>query len=117
MHQITAFAGLAGKAPFQQAVLQSPGFQPVRSTSYRTAETKVRVATQQFPTRADLRYVPFFIERQHTSRSQEAQFERSYRGQCAASSWITIRSFLVRACGRWSLRTSSTRKAAFARLF
>ncbi|KAL8833401.1 MAG: hypothetical protein Q9170_004282 [Blastenia crenularia] len=26
MHQITAFGGLAGKAPFQQAVLQSPGF-------------------------------------------------------------------------------------------
>ncbi|KAL9582931.1 MAG: hypothetical protein Q9203_005285 [Teloschistes exilis] len=29
MHQITAFAGLAGKAPFQQAVIQSPGFQPL----------------------------------------------------------------------------------------
>lgn len=33
MHQITAFGGLAenGKAPFQQAILQSPGFQPVAS--------------------------------------------------------------------------------------
>ncbi|KAL8713078.1 MAG: hypothetical protein Q9225_006847, partial [Loekoesia sp. 1 TL-2023] len=29
MHQITAFGGLAGKAPFQQAVLQSPGFQNI----------------------------------------------------------------------------------------
>ena len=29
MHQITAFGGLNGRAPFQQAVLQSPGFQNV----------------------------------------------------------------------------------------
>lgn len=29
MHQITAFGGLAGKAPFRQAVLQSGGFQNV----------------------------------------------------------------------------------------
>ena len=28
MHQITAYGGLKGKLPFQQAVLQSPGFQP-----------------------------------------------------------------------------------------
>jgi cholinesterase len=28
MHQITAYGGLKGKPPFQQAVLQSPGFQP-----------------------------------------------------------------------------------------
>ena len=29
MHQITAFGGLIGKAPFQQAVLQSTAFQNV----------------------------------------------------------------------------------------
>lgn len=29
MHQITAFGGLAGKAPFNAAVIQSPGFQNV----------------------------------------------------------------------------------------
>jgi acetylcholinesterase len=31
MHQITAFGGLKGKAPFQQAVPQSPGWSPVQS--------------------------------------------------------------------------------------
>ena len=31
MHQITAFGGLKGPAPFQQAVLQSPGFQNIVS--------------------------------------------------------------------------------------
>ena len=31
MHQITAFGGLNGPAPFQQAVLQSPGFQNIVS--------------------------------------------------------------------------------------
>ena len=31
MHQITAFGGLNGSAPFQQAVLQSPGFQNIVS--------------------------------------------------------------------------------------
>jgi carboxylesterase type B len=29
MHQITAYGGLKGKVPFQQAIPQSPGFQPV----------------------------------------------------------------------------------------
>lgn len=33
MHQITAFGGLSGKAPFQQAILQSPGFQPIASNA------------------------------------------------------------------------------------
>lgn len=31
MHQITAYGGLNGSVPFQQAVLQSPGFQPLVS--------------------------------------------------------------------------------------
>jgi len=33
MHQITAYGGLKGKAPFQQAVPQSPGWQPVQSNT------------------------------------------------------------------------------------
>ena len=33
MHQITAFGGLGGKAAFQQAILQSPAFQPIASNS------------------------------------------------------------------------------------
>ncbi|KIX92895.1 uncharacterized protein Z520_11371 [Fonsecaea multimorphosa CBS 102226] len=31
MHQITAYAGLKGPAPFQRAILQSPGFEPFPS--------------------------------------------------------------------------------------
>lgn len=31
MHQITAYGGLKGKAPFQQAVPQSPGWTPIQS--------------------------------------------------------------------------------------
>ncbi|KIW97969.1 uncharacterized protein Z519_01553 [Cladophialophora bantiana CBS 173.52] len=31
MHQITAFAGLKGPAPFRRAILQSPGFEPFPS--------------------------------------------------------------------------------------
>ena len=31
LHQITAYGGLKGKVPFQQAIVQSPGFQPVPS--------------------------------------------------------------------------------------
>ena len=33
MHQITAYGGLKGKVPFQQAILQSPGFQPISSNA------------------------------------------------------------------------------------
>lgn len=31
MHQITAYGGQKGPVPFQQAVPQSPGFQPITS--------------------------------------------------------------------------------------
>ena len=59
MHQITAFGGLAGKAPFQQAVLQSAAFQNV-SYSSRSGQTMVVVAypfgtdARQFPARTDI---------------------------------------------------------------
>lgn len=32
MHQITAYGGLKGKVPFQQAIVQSPGFQMMPSS-------------------------------------------------------------------------------------
>ncbi|KAK5113500.1 hypothetical protein LTR62_003369 [Meristemomyces frigidus] len=35
MHQITAYGGLNGSAPFQQAVTQSPGFQPIVSNQQK----------------------------------------------------------------------------------
>ena len=38
MHQITAFGGLEGPAPFQQAILQSPGFVPMVS-NYEQEQT------------------------------------------------------------------------------
>ncbi|KAK4549100.1 hypothetical protein LTR36_007556 [Oleoguttula mirabilis] len=37
MHQITAYGGLKGPVPFQQAVPQSPGFQPVVSNQQQEA--------------------------------------------------------------------------------
>ena len=37
MHQITAFGGLKGKVPFQQAIVQSPGFQTSPSVSLQEA--------------------------------------------------------------------------------
>ncbi|KAG0650086.1 Carboxylesterase patB [Hyphodiscus hymeniophilus] len=37
MHQITAYGGLKGKVPFQQAIVQSPGFQPMPSTTGQEA--------------------------------------------------------------------------------
>jgi carboxylesterase type B len=35
MHQITAYGGTEGSAPFQRAIPQSPGFQPIAS-NYET---------------------------------------------------------------------------------
>ncbi|EXJ69648.1 uncharacterized protein A1O5_06719 [Cladophialophora psammophila CBS 110553] len=37
MHQITAFGGLQGKVPFQQAIVQSPGFQMSPSVTLQEA--------------------------------------------------------------------------------
>lgn len=48
MHQITAYGGKKGKVPFQQAIVQSPGYQPMPSSKgqeavYQTFLTKANV--------------------------------------------------------------------------
>lgn len=52
MHQITAFGGLKGKVPFQQAIVQSPGFQPTPSVTlqesiFQSFLTTANVSTLQ----------------------------------------------------------------------
>ena len=52
MHQITAFGGMEGPVPFQQAIVQSPGFQPMPSATGQEAVfqeflTKAGVSTLQ----------------------------------------------------------------------
>ena len=37
MHQITAYGGSRGKVPFHQAIVQSPGFQPMPSSKGQEA--------------------------------------------------------------------------------
>jgi carboxylesterase type B len=37
LHQITAYGGLKGKVPFQQAIVQSPGFQMMPSCTGQEA--------------------------------------------------------------------------------
>lgn len=45
LHQITAFGGSRGKAPFQQAILQSPGFLPVPETDKQEATFQRTLST------------------------------------------------------------------------
>ena len=52
MHQITAYGGLKGKVPFQQAIVQSPGFQMMPSSTgqeavFQSFLTKAGVASLQ----------------------------------------------------------------------
>ncbi|RDL40751.1 Carboxylic ester hydrolase [Venustampulla echinocandica] len=52
MHQVTAYGGKKGKVPFQGAIVQSPGFQPMPSAKgqeavYKTFLTKANVKTLQ----------------------------------------------------------------------
>lgn len=59
MHQITAYGGLKGKSPFQQAVPQSPGWQQVQSNlevedTYRTYLNLTNTTSL-----AELRAVPY----------------------------------------------------------
>ena len=51
LHQITAYGGLKGKVPFQQAIVQSPGFQPMPSSTGQEA------VFQSFLSRAGVRSV------------------------------------------------------------
>lgn len=46
MHQITAFGGLAGKAPFRQAVLQSGAFQNVSFDQHLEQPLTIILATR-----------------------------------------------------------------------
>ncbi|KAF4637403.1 hypothetical protein G7Y89_g693 [Cudoniella acicularis] len=47
MHQITAFGGARGPAPFSQAILQSPGFSPVSGNAQEDATLEALLTSAQ----------------------------------------------------------------------
>jgi carboxylesterase type B len=61
MHQITAYGGLKGKVPFQQAISQSPGFLPMNSNAMiesiyqQTLQVASLVTSRSIKTTQDLR--------------------------------------------------------------
>ena len=58
LHQITAFGGLAGKAPFQQAILQSPGVFPVTSPLQQEQAFQTYLASLNITTIQEARQLP-----------------------------------------------------------
>ena len=58
MHQITAFGGLKGPAPFQQAVLQSPGFLNVVSNLQEEQTTETFLSLLNVSTIEEARQLP-----------------------------------------------------------
>ena len=57
-HQITAFGGLRGPAPFQQAVLQSPGFQNVASNLQQEQTFETFLSLLNVSTIEEVRQLP-----------------------------------------------------------
>ncbi|KAJ9603666.1 hypothetical protein H2200_011852 [Cladophialophora chaetospira] len=57
MHQITAFGGSRGKVPFQQAIVQSPGFQPSPSKKLQENVYKSFLATAGVSTLDEARFL------------------------------------------------------------
>lgn len=55
MHQITAYGGSKGKAPFYQAIVQSPGFQPMPSSKGQEAVYQKFLKVANVPTLDDAR--------------------------------------------------------------
>jgi acetylcholinesterase len=58
MHQITAWGGLKGKAPFQQAVPQSPGWSPVQSNVQTESKYEKLLRLTNTTSLAELRALP-----------------------------------------------------------
>ena len=59
LHQVTAFGGLAGPAPFQQAVLQSPAFQNIVSYAQEEATLNTFLSLLNVSTVQEARQLPF----------------------------------------------------------
>lgn len=59
MHQITAYGGLKGKAPFQQAIPQSPGWQPVQSNVQMEDTYRTFLNLTNTTSLAELRALPY----------------------------------------------------------
>lgn len=59
MHQITAFGGEQQPVPFQQAILQSPGFQPLVSDDQLNQATSDFLALLNVTTIDEARQLPF----------------------------------------------------------
>lgn len=59
MHQITAYGGLGGQAPFQQAILQSPGFEPFPGREEQENLTQRYLALLNVSSIAAARQLPF----------------------------------------------------------
>ncbi|KAF2219183.1 carboxylesterase family protein-like protein [Elsinoe ampelina] len=59
MHQITAFGGTKGKAPFQRAVPQSPGWAPITSPQVQEDIFNEFLANGNFSSLAEARAAPF----------------------------------------------------------
>jgi carboxylesterase type B len=72
MHQITAFGGLKGNVPFHQAILQSPGFVPLKSNAQieaifqKTTKFASLISGKTISTTQDLRSLSF-IELYYTN--------------------------------------------------
>lgn len=59
MHQITAYGGLKGPVPFQQAIPQSPGFEPVVSNQQQEAITNEFLSLLNVSTIEQARQLPY----------------------------------------------------------
>jgi acetylcholinesterase len=59
MHQITAYGGLKGKAPFQQAIPQSPGWQAVQSNIQMEDTYRTFLNLTNTTSLAELRALPY----------------------------------------------------------
>lgn len=78
MHQITAYGGANGSAPFQQAVPQSPGWQPVNSASAQEDTYQRFLELANATSLAELRALP--SEDIIRASAQQIVYESNYGG-------------------------------------
>jgi acetylcholinesterase len=76
VHQITAFGGLKGSAPFQQAVPQSPGWTPVTSNFQQEQIYQKFLSLTNSSSIADLRRLP--TEVLMRANAQQVAYDSSY---------------------------------------
>ena len=103
IHQITAYGGLKGKAPFQQAISQSPGWLPMASNTQLEDGYRKLLKLTNTSSLAELRAVPYeTLRRAHVQQvTYDYAWGQARYGPVVDGTFVPLPSVQLLAQGRF----------------